>query len=245
VIVLALSGLVIARRAQYAWQASIAGLTVGLFMLYFVTLTKEPIWVGWRAGQIILVTIPAAIAAGFARAWDLGYRRTVGVATFAALAMGLPTTLIDTWNAQDTTNTRMAASFRWTVVVPPDTLAATAWVRDHTPADALVQMSIGPRGRETWTLIPTFAERRMAAGNPISLLSTSEYDETSKEADALFATTDPAEAARVAHHLRVDFVYVDAVERKAYGPEAAAKFDDPRYFTRAFAAGEAAVYQVR
>jgi hypothetical protein len=148
-------------------------------MLYFVTLTKEPIWVGWRAGQIILVTIPAAIAAGFARAWDLGYRRTVGVATFAALAMGLPTTLIDTWNAQDTTNTRMAASFRWTVVVPPDTLAATAWVRDHTPADALVQMSIGPRGRETWTLIPTFAERRMPAGNPISLLSTSEYDESS------------------------------------------------------------------
>ncbi len=148
VVTLAVAGLGVAARSKYPWHASLAGLAVGLFMLYFVTLSKEPIWVGWRAGQIILVTIPALIAAFFAKAWDLGYRVTVGIAAAAALTAGLPTTLIDTWNAQDVTNTRMAASFRWTVVVPPDTLAATAWIREHTPPDALVQMSNrAPRSR--------------------------------------------------------------------------------------------------
>jgi uncharacterized membrane protein len=162
-----------------------------------------------------------------------------------ALAIGLPTTVIDWWNAQDVTNTRMGAGFRWTVSVPPDTRAAVDWIRANTATDSVVQMSIGPRGRETWTLIPTFAERRMAAGEPISLLAAPEYDERSAEADAMFKTTDAAEAARLARALRLDYVYLDAVERQAFGEPGIAKFDDARYFSRVFASGAAAVYAVR
>ena len=39
-----------------------------------------------------------------------------------------------------------------------------------TPPAAIVQMDPTARGRTTWSLIPSFAQRRMAAGLPISLL---------------------------------------------------------------------------
>ena len=42
-------------------------------------------------------------------------------------------------------------------------------------ATAIVQMEPMVRGREHWTLIPSFAGRRMAAGLPISLLPLPEY----------------------------------------------------------------------
>ena len=51
---------------RYRWQASIAGLAIGLTLFYFVTSRSEPIWVGWRAGQIILVTTTPLVAALFA-----------------------------------------------------------------------------------------------------------------------------------------------------------------------------------
>jgi uncharacterized membrane protein len=222
-----------------------AALLVGFGLYYLVTLTTEPIWIGWRAGQILLVTLPALAAAWLA---DLSRRSLPSAVAVAgiACAAGLPTTIIDTYNAQDVWNTaRSPGGFRWTVVVPPDTQAAMRWIRTSTPADALVQMSIGPRGRETWTTIPTFAERRMAAGQPISLLQMPEYDTKAAQADAMFRTADAPEAADIARRLRLDYVFLDQVERDAFGPAAAAKFEDPRYFTRVFRSGAAAVYAVK
>ena len=243
VLVPGLAGLVIGLRRQ-GMQAAVVGLCTGFFLLYFVTLTLEPIWVGWRAGQVILVSLPALVAVAIDRLQQT--RRWPGLAVAAIiLAIGLPTTAIDWWNAQDVWNERMAAGFRWTVVVPPDTQAAVDWIRTNTPVDAVVQMSINPRGRETWTLIPTFAERRMAAGQPISLLRMPEYDERSVQADAMYKAMDAAEANRIARQLRVDYVYVDRVERAAFGDAAIAKFEDRRYFTETFRNGSAAVYAVR
>jgi len=163
----------------------------------------------------------------------------------AAFCVGVPTTIIDTHNAQDIHNTQMGPGFRWTVVVQPDTQAALDWIRRSTPADAVVQMSIAPRGRETWTLIPSFAERRMAAGQPISLLWIPEYAERSAQADAIFSTRDAGEAAAIARRLRVDYIYVDGVERQAFGEAAASKFSDTRFFSEVFRQAAAAVFSVR
>ena len=85
----------------------------------------------------------------------------------------------------------------------------------------------------------------MAAGRPISLLQTPEYDEVSLQADEIFRTADAAEAARLARLLRVDYLFVDEVERQAFGEPAIAKFGGTPYFTRVFAQGAAAVYAVR
>ena len=84
-------------------------------------------------------------------------------------AAGLPTTVIDAYNAQDVENRSMGPGFHWTVVVTPAEQQALAWIRTHTPADAVVQAEPIVRGRETWSLIPSLAERRMAAGNGIPL----------------------------------------------------------------------------
>ncbi len=245
--VLAVALLAVILRPWREWPIATALIAVvcGLALLYFVTLTLEPIWIGWRAGQIILVTIPALVAASFAHLQDAGRRGVVIAIAVIVLAVGLPTTAIDAFNAQDIGNTREAAGFRWTVVVGPDTLAAARWIRGATPEDAVVQMSIGPRRRETWTLIPTFAERRMAAGRPISLMHSREYDDLSDQVDAMYRTTDPAEAAQLARRLRIDFIFVDDVERSAFGEPAIAKFEGSPYFSRVFSSGPAAVYSVR
>jgi hypothetical protein len=245
VLALTLGGLVLGAGRAHRWHASIAALAIGLTLFYFVWLSSEPIWVGWRAGQIVLVTAPPLVAVFFAELLDT--RRRMAAAIFAglALAAGLPTTVIDTWNAQDVEHLAMGPGFRWTVAVPPATQAAMRWIREQTPQDAVVQMSIGPRGRETWTLVPTFAARRMAAGKPISLLQVPEYEARSGTVDAMFRTPDAGEASRLARSQRIDYVYLDDVERKAFGEPAIRKFSDPQYFQPVFEDGDAAVFQVR
>ncbi|MEO7274072.1 MAG: hypothetical protein ABIX28_15955 [Vicinamibacterales bacterium] len=244
VLALGLAGLLVARRT-FAWPAAIVGPALALLLFYFVTLSSEPIWIGWRAGQILLVTLPPLAAALFAWLRDSGRAVLVPILATLVLILGLPTTAIDAWNAQDVENQAMGPGFRWTVVVPKDTQAAMTWIRQQTRVDAVVQMSIGPRGRETWTLVPTFGQRRMAAGQPISLLHVPEYDERSKEIDAIYRSPNAADAARLAHGQRITYVFVDGVERQAFGAEAIDKFRDPQFFTPVFHQGEAAVFEVR
>jgi hypothetical protein len=232
------------RRRSFRVEAAIAALVVGFLMFYFVTLTSEPIWIGWRAGQILLVTLPALASATIAALYDRSPRLAQS-AVVVAFCAGVPTTIIDTHNAQDVHNTEMGPGFRWTVVVRPEAQAALDWIRRNTPPDAVVQMSIGPRGRETWTLIPSFAERRMAAGQPISLLRVPDYAERSAQADAIFRTPDAGEASSLARRLRIDYIYLDEVERQAFGEGAAAKFSDSRFFTEVFRQAAAAVFAVR
>lgn len=246
VLLAATAGLLAGARAGYRWQAAVVSLLFGLGLFFFVTLASEPVWIGWRAGQIILVTIPALVAACFAWLADRARGQwLVAAAAAVLLAAGLPTTLIDLHNAGDITNTAMGPGFRWTVVVPHDTEAATGWLRANTPRDAVVQMSVGPRGRETWTLIPAFAQRRMAAGQPISLLHMPAYDEAARQADAIFSSPDPADASRLAHALHVDYIYIDEVERRAFNREALVKFEDSRYFVPVFWKGHAEVLKVK
>ena len=72
-----------------------------------------------------------------------------------------------------------------------------------------------------------------------------EYDQRSSAVDAMFRTTNAAEAFRLAHAQRIDYVYVDGVERTAFGADAIVKFSDPQYFEQVFEEGDAAVFQVR
>ena len=126
VLVLALAGMAAARQRAGEWAPTLVGPIFALFLFYGVTLTKEPIWIGWRAGQILLVTITPLVALLFARLLDAGRRGPVVAVIAIALVVGLPTTGIDAWNAQDVENTAMGPGFHWTVAVPPDTQAAVS-----------------------------------------------------------------------------------------------------------------------
>jgi hypothetical protein len=241
VLVPALPGLFEARTdlAKRSAVLAGAGILAGLFLLYFVRVS-EASWVGFRAGQILLVTIPILLARTFE--WLPRPSRVVLAGTI--LLVGLPTTVIDTWNAQDIGNRRPGPGFRWTLWTTADQQQAFDWIKIHTPPKAIVQMEPMVRGREHWTLIPSFASRRMAAGLPISLLPLPDYLERSAEVKRLFETSDAAEASTLALRLRIDYLYVDQDDVTAY-PGGTAKFDEsPAYFEPVFRNGTVRVYRV-
>jgi hypothetical protein len=215
---------------------------ISLALMYFVWLDVDHEWVPFRAGQMLLAVIPALCARAMLAA---RVKRWIVVAAAAALiASGLPTTAIDAYNARDIHNAREGPGFRWTLVLTPDQNRAFTWIRNATPATAIVQMEPIVRGRDGWSLIPSFAHRRMAAGLPISLLHVPEYDQRSTAVKDAFETSDPADAWRTVHGLHIAYVYVDATDRRAY--PGAAKFDSsPQYFAPVFRSGDVGVYAVR
>jgi uncharacterized membrane protein len=61
----------------------------------------------------------------------------------------------------------------------------------------------------------------------------------------LYATGDPHEAAKIAHSLRIDYLYVDDTDIAAY-PGGTRKFEEyPALFERVFVNEQVRVYRVR
>jgi hypothetical protein len=228
------------------WPAVI-GILLSVLLMHLVTLTVDQFWVGFRAGHLFFVVAPAIVARGFVALWQRGRPgKAVALAIMGGVAVvGYPTTALDAYNAQDVANLKMGPGFHWTVTVSAAEQEALDWIRTKTPPDAIVQMEPTVRGRETWTLIPTFAERRMAAGNALPLLNIPEYAEKSELVRQIYAGRDAKAARTIADRLRIDYLYADRTERTAY-PDGVAKFDaHPEYFTRVFANHEATIYAVR
>jgi hypothetical protein len=223
-----------------AWVSAI-GVVLALGLMHFVTLS-EASWVGFRAGQLLLLMLPVLVARLLWRLAQAG-GPWVLVLTGAILVAGLPTTLIDTYNAQDTSNRRQGPGFRWTLPVSSAQQEAFSWIRENLPEDATVQMEPMLRAREHWSLIPTFAQRRMTAGLPISLLPMPEYQRASSEVQRLFQTANAREAWYLARGRGIDYLYVDGEDRAAY-PDGVAKFATLPYFRLAFENGEVWIYQI-
>jgi len=215
---------------------------VGLFLFYFVMLTDR-FWVGFRAGQILLAMLAVPVAALLDRLLDLRPPVIAGLVTAAVFVVGLPTTAADAFNAADIANLRMGPGFPWTVTLSADEQEALTWVRRATPPHAVVQAEPIVRGRTQWSLIPSFGERRMAAGLPISLLPMPEYSEGSRRVRAMFAASTVDEAYAIARELRIDYVWVDTSDRAAYGTMRFA--EDPTRFPPLFRNAEVTVYGVR
>jgi hypothetical protein len=247
-LVAALVGVAVYRPREGRFPvAALALAGVSLVLLYFVRLNVDPSWVGFRAGQMFLVAVPALIAGGLA---SQGARRRVAVIiAVVTLLAGAPTTLIDAYNAQDITNFNESPIGPWTVTITRDERDGLDWLRHTTPSTAIVQMDPTARARSTWSLIPSFAERRMAAGQPISLLGGTtpgtEYADRSARVKTMYETPSADDAWRIARSLRIDYIWIDKVERAAY-PSGVAKFDAaPQRFAPAFKNAEVAIYRVQ
>jgi hypothetical protein len=244
-ILAAAAGLASGRVGRVAGPCLLAA--AALVLLYFVRLNVDASWIGFRAGQLFLIAVPALIARGFVTS---GVRKALAVAAVAAaLAAGVPTTAIDAYNAQDTSNVSDSPIGPWTVVISKDEQAGLGWLRRTTPQTAIVQMEPTARERSTWSLIPSFAERRMAAGRPISLLGGtsdgSEYAERTAKVRQLYESPDARLAHDIARSLRIDYLWVDRVERSAY-PQGTTKFDAaPQFFSPVFRSGDVVIYRVR
>ena len=244
------------------WKACVAaaaGVVIAILVMHLLALTVDLAWVGFRGGNIFFVFAPALIARGLI---VLSHRRPpLAVATVAVVLLsGLPTTVVDAYNTQDVENRHLSrdaervrtgpvafqpdAEFHWTLVLTKAECDALEWIRTMTPPQAIVQFEPAVRGRETWSLIPSFAERRMATGNALALLPTPAYAERNDRVRRIYASSDAREAWQDARNLGIDYLYVDATERSAY--PAVSKFDSsPEYFSPAFRNAEAVVYAVR
>jgi hypothetical protein len=235
------------RLPRRAWPP-VAGAVVGLLVFYLVRLSVEGSYIGFRAGQLLQLSLPGLAALFFARLWRPESRwRAAGVAAaLVLLAIGLPTTIIDTYNAQDIGNRRMGPGFHWTVTLTPDEQDAYRWIRTQTPRDAIVQMDPVAHGRETWSQLPTFAWRRMAAARPISLMNIPEYTERSRKAHRIYAERNAEAAARLARDLGIDYIFIGPAEQRANPEAALAKFDArPDLFEPVFANTGARIYALR
>jgi len=137
----------------------------------------------------------------------------------------------------------MGAAFRLTVIISQAEQEALTWLRTTTQPSAIVQPDVQARGQDTWTLIPTFAERRMFAGLPISLLYEPEYTQRAAAVAAAFASSDAIEASRMLKAEGVDYLYVGDAERRAHTAAALAKFDHaPERFERVFQNAAVTIY---
>ncbi len=228
------------RLAGYAALA-----LVSLAAMYFVRLSIDLSWVGFRTGHLLLLVLPAFAARFISVGWDAGRRRLVAAVVVLALMAGAPTLVIDEFNAQDIHNYDVSpGDFPFTIVVSLQQQAAFAWIRNNTPTNAIVQMDPVERGRSTWSLIPSWAERRMAAGLPISLMYTPEYGKQSQLAHSMYLQDDPEAAWKIAKQLGVDYIYEDDVERRN-GSGAESFIKAPARFERVFHQGDVEVYRVK
>jgi uncharacterized membrane protein len=228
------------------WPA-LAGAVVGLACLFFVRLSMEGSYIGFRAGHLLQMALPAFAALFFARLWQHGRRRAAVALTLVLMAVGLPTSAIDLYNTQDIHNRRMGPGFRWTVMVTRGEQQAFKWIRTQTPKDAIVQMDPVAHGRETWSQIPTFAWRRMAASQSIvpPLMSADEFERRWRRAHAIYEEADAEAAWRLARDLHVDYIFIGPAEQQANPAESLDKFGTrPDLFAQVFANNRAKIYRV-
>jgi hypothetical protein len=123
--------------------------------------------------------------------------------------------------------------------------AAFAWTRGATPADAGVQFEPHAREGRRWADVPAFAERRMSAGLPISMVPLTKYEEASTNVLALYQEHDPDAAFSRAARLGIDYVIVGPTPARKMFPDFEAPLRSrPSRFREAFRSGDVSVYML-
>ena len=245
VMVAGLVGLAAARQSA-AWILGLPVLVAFGFYFFVDVRDMQGVYVGWRVGHLVFMLTAPLAGWGLQRMWHTPVPlRAAGFAVFGlAAAMALPTIAIDLYNTQDVTNRRPAAGFPWTVVLSPEEVAGLDWIRQETPPWAVVQVDPFARDAATWSYIPSFAQRRMAAGLPISMIPLEPYRLASERIRGIFTSGTAAQAFDIALRNRVDYVFVGPAELEG-SPMLAATFDQsPQLFPLMFRAGPVSVYQV-
>jgi len=248
-LILGTAGAVLATVRRRALQfLGIAVIIVVSFVFYFFVDVRDHqyVYVGWRAGHFLFIAFAVLVGYGLQELWRMGGRtRTIAVATTVVLALlSLPTFVIDFYNTQDITNQNPADNYSWTLVLTHDEVAALAWIRRSTPADAVVQFEPHAREGRRWADVPAFAERRMSAGLPISMVPLTKYEAASGKVMALYQEHDPDAAFSQAARLGIDYLIVGPPERKMFPDFEATLRSRPSRFREAFRSGEVSVFML-
>ncbi len=234
------------RRATQVWMVGVVIVVSFLFYFFVDVKDHQLVYVGWRAGHLLFLAFGALTAcalhevAGLRRPW-----RAVGsvAAVFLALA-GAPTFAIDLYNTQDISNVMEMAVGRWTLRLDADEVTALEWVRRYTSPRSVVQVDPVARHPATWAYIPAFAERRMSAGIPISMVPLQKYEWASDRVARMFALDEPNGLYLEATALAIDYLYIGTPERTAHPSLDAVLEQRPDCFRRVFKQGAVTIYYV-
>ena len=245
VLVPALIALLPSRRVPFRPALpGLVALLVALVVMHFVTLTDLS-WVGFRMGNIILVTSAMLIARALVLT-EHRSGRTLTVAFAAVLLLGgAPTTAIDWFNARDVENHANGPGFPWTLRFSRDQQAGFEWVQRATPASAIVQFDPVVRGRADWSSLPSLAGRRMSAGLPLSQLPDAAQEARVARVHRLFTELPAEEARNEAAALGIQYLWIDDTDRAApTGASLERLFARPDLFPPLFRQGGVAVLAV-
>ncbi|CAN5480167.1 hypothetical protein BH23ACI1_BH23ACI1_20950 [soil metagenome] len=226
------------------WMIGVV-VAVSFFFYFFVNVRDHQyVYVGWRAGHLLFMAFAVLTALAVERLLRLGAparRASLAAVTLVSL-LALPTFIIDFYNTQDLSNRMQGAGFPWTLVLGHDEVRAFDFLRHRTPEESIVQIEPFPRDPSTWAYIPAFAERRMAAGLPISMVPYQKYLEASERVREVYATDDPQEVYARAARLRIDYLFVGNPEREAHPQFEATLRARPDLFPEVFSEGSVSIF---
>lgn len=234
------------RLPQGTLHASLAVVCI-VFFFFIDVRDHQHVYVGWRVGHLWFIA--AAGLVGLTLSWMAslrGWMRPAASAVAALLLLvSLPTTLIDIYNTADITNRGRGPSFTWTMVLPHAELQAYEWLRKETPPDALIQWDSEGRGAEGWANIPAFAERRLAAGLPTSMVPIAKYEMAARLGGLMFGPGTAATYHDAAAQLRVGYVYLGRHEQTQHPQTLAIYRAGTDFFEPVYDNGQVAIFRVR
>jgi hypothetical protein len=198
----------------------------------------EGVWMAWRAGSVLLVTLGLLAAPAF--------RGALGLRHALILVPAVATVALDLVNAQDVSNRSLSpGEFRWTTVVSRSEWEALGWLRTHTPPTAIVQWDVRARELGEWAFLPAIAERRMAVGSPIFLLDLRKYRIRERRyVRPIFTSASAQEAHRLARSLGIDYLFLGSVELETRGDHLRKLFESPELFRPVLETGGVTVLEV-
>ena len=217
VLIVSIAAIAIILQAERQDLGELGALAAACVVFYFFINVRDhqDVYVGWRVGHLLFMSATVLAGLVFDHLQSMPNRRkAVAILIVVGLA-GLPTTVIDVYNTQDITNNRGAPGFTWTLRLTPDDRQAFHWIRLNTRPEEVIQVDPFTRDTETWAYLPAFAERRMAAGLPISMVPLKKYQEGSEQVRAIF--DEPALAAyERAVRSGINYVLIGPPERHAH-----------------------------
>ncbi|MPY86349.1 MAG: hypothetical protein GEU99_00325 [Luteitalea sp.] len=225
-------------------------IAVSLLFYFFVDVRDHQfVYVGWRSGHFLFMALAVLVGFALQELWRAGVRTKIvtaaGVILLATAAA--PLTVIDLYNTQDLRNREIVdglAKFRWTLVLSRDEIQALDWIKRFTPDDAIVQVEPTVRNAFTWAFVPAFAERRMSAGIPISMVPLSKYLEASRTVFGLYNMAKGREVHERTRSLRIDYLVIGPPERHKYPNFEPILNAHPELFRRMFRNRSMAIYYV-
>ncbi len=162
---------------------------------------------------LYLARLPVSLWAAFVLYRVISSKRWMKV-TFFLMLVGLPTMATDIYAVAGTGNRN------FTTYISPAELAASKWLRCHTPVGSVVQSKVDYAGHYDYSLTINFGERQAALGSyKMALLfypNREDARDRLNKIKTIFRTHDDQERLTLLRDLKIDYVFIGEREKKTF-----------------------------